>query len=132
MNERFEEEFKRYFGTNDCNLMPSFLDCARHFYELGKNAKENTLTIKGWVARDDDRTLTFFFSKPHRACYVNDEIYFENELEDGMIPWVWSALKNSNQEYILLPTTMFPDLKWEDEPIEVELTIDEIKHGEDN
>ena len=36
----FEKEFKRYFGTNDCNLMPSFLDCARHFYEFGLNARK--------------------------------------------------------------------------------------------
>ena len=34
MNQRLKKEFKRYFGTNDCNLMPSFLDCAHHFYNL--------------------------------------------------------------------------------------------------
>lgn len=72
--------------------------------------------IKGWVARDDDGTLAIHYEKPRRVCYYNNEI-----VSDGT-PWVWE----NEAGYGLLPVKIFPDLKWEDEPLEVELTIKRV------
>ena len=59
-------------------------------------------TIKGWVARDQDGLLTLFDSEPKR--FPVDE------------SWIGCGFTD-------LPKDLFPDLKWEDEPIEVELPI---------
>ena len=59
-------------------------------------------TINGWVARDQDGLLTLFDSEPKR--FPIDE------------SWVGCGFTD-------LPKDLFPDLKWEDEPIEVELPI---------
>lgn len=72
--------------------------------------------VKGWVARDDDGTLAIHYEKPRRVCYPNGNI-----MPDGT-PWVWE----NEAGYGLLPVKIFPDLKWEDEPLEVELTIKRV------
>jgi len=72
--------------------------------------------VKGWIARDDDGTLAIHYEKPRRVCYQNGNI-----MPDGT-PWVWE----NEAGYGLLPVKIFPDLKWEDEPIEVELTIKRV------
>ena len=67
--------------------------------------------IKGWVARDKAEEfeeigyLHLFASKPHReyGCY-----------------WIGTCC------YLCLDKTMFPGLRWKDEPIEVELTIHRV------
>ena len=78
----------------------------RHFYELGLNAKTDTPKIKGWVARDKDGQLGVYDIPPVRGniCWY-PQVRFEN--------WV-------------LPENAFPNLKWEDEPIEVELEIHRV------
>jgi len=72
--------------------------------------------VKGWIARDDDGTLAIHYEKPRRVCYQNGNI-----MPDGT-PWVWE----NEAGYGLLPVKIFPDLKWEDEPLEVELTIKRV------
>lgn len=59
-----------------------------------------------WVARDKDGKLWFYREKPRR---VKDGGY-----------WV---LDDISDYECVLPEDLFPYLKWEDEPIEVELTI---------
>ncbi|MBR3647102.1 MAG: hypothetical protein IKN59_01760 [Paludibacteraceae bacterium] len=65
--------------------------------------------IEGWVARDGemigDTDLYFGTRRPERGYGV------------------WLGLGN----YLELPKEMFSTLKWEDEPIKVELTIKEDK-----
>lgn len=61
--------------------------------------------IKGWVARDSDGSLTLCKVKPSRY-------------ENGC--WV------SGEEYFPLRRALFPELSFDDEPIEVELTIKKI------
>lgn len=74
-------------------------------------------TLKGWIARskfiqwtssgpvfDGVGALTFYKSKPIKRKYD-----WENPGSSG--------------EYLILDKNMFPDLKWEDEPIEVEMVI---------
>jgi len=60
--------------------------------------------IKGWVARDSDGCLNYFNSKPLR----------------GEASWVMP------QNPMALNGADFPDLRWEDEPIEVKLLIKKV------
>ena len=74
------------------------------------NAQE--YKIKGWVARDKDGQLCIFYDgdKPHRG-ECNSWWYPEYCLEG---------------DCMTIDDDMFPDLTWESEPIEVELTIKKI------
>ncbi len=69
----------------------------------------NEEIIKGWVARDriegEISDLYIGQNKPRR---IGEEPF-------GM--WVDFG------EFMALPHEIFPDLKWEDEPIEVEIVI---------
>lgn len=60
-------------------------------------------TISGWVARDKSGYLVLHYKKPHRTL--------------GGDKW-YSALSQKP-----LPKDHFPSLTWQDEPIEVEITI---------
>lgn len=70
------------------------------------NVYEITETvIKGWVAKDKDGETTIHKNYPERReCY-------------------WWSDENNCQEDYNLDSDLFPDLKWEDEPLEVELII---------
>ena len=61
-------------------------------------------TIKGWVGRDMDGDLYFDSVKPNRCGCV------------------WNSYGNQCP----LPNSWFPDLHWEDEPIEVEFLIKRV------
>lgn len=61
-----------------------------------------------WVARDKDGTLWLHDSKPYIAD--SSKGYY----------------KATSGRYFEFDSDLFPDLKWEDEPIEVEL----VKKGE--
>lgn len=59
-----------------------------------------------WVARDKDGELTLYKSKPHR----------------GKLPrWDPESWDSGDEYWIVLDPKLFPDLTWDDEPIEVEL-----------
>ena len=61
-------------------------------------------TIKGWVARDMNKQALYFYTvRPTRGEHV------------------WSCPPNSCCP--IKDKKVFPDLKWEDEPIEVDLPI---------
>ncbi len=64
--------------------------------------KEPPKKVKGWVARDKDGNITLYEDKPFR---------------DGEI-WKGCSWKSS-----MIYDLFLPDLKWEDEPVEVELSI---------
>ena len=66
--------------------------------------------IKGWVARDKDGELSFFSVHPMR---------FEDYATKWCVPGACIVCHLGFNE-------SFPDLKWEDEPIEVELTLNRI------
>jgi hypothetical protein len=56
-----------------------------------------------WVARDEnDRLYLYIGSKPERTEHY------------------WGC-RESEDRYLELPYNMFPKLRWEDEPLEVEL-----------
>lgn len=75
---------------------------------------ENT-RIKGWVAVDADtmgnRRVSFFPQKPVR---------------DLLTRYKYWAATRPNYEVIRLDSDAFPDMKWEDEPVEVEITVKPI------
>lgn len=54
-----------------------------------------------WIARDKDNELWLYSSKPHRVSGCWTSGYYE----------------------ALLPEEMFPELTWDNEPVEVELKI---------
>lgn len=60
-----------------------------------------------WIARDKDQTLWLFENKPIK----------END--------VWNCSDHISAYIKISDKTLFPELKWEDEPIEVDL----IKKG---
>lgn len=64
-------------------------------------------TIKGWVARDGHGALVFSNEKPSRLEWCG-----------------WKLWKISRgTPAVVLPNTFLPSLRWEDEPIEVEIII---------
>lgn len=76
-----------------------------HGDKFTKSAKQS-VTIEGWIARDkDDDAICLFGKEPER-------------LDCG----IWHTFATG----IILPTDSFPDIKWEDEPLKVKLTIEEI------
>ena len=62
--------------------------------------------IEGGIARDKDKRLLFCFNKPTKNSFRGDDL---------------------GCEHIELPKEMFPNLKFEDGPIKVELTIKTLK-----
>lgn len=72
--------------------------------------------LRGWAARDKNGALHFHKDKPHRAY----DCVWHND-------WKWHP--EPEIFHLRLPKQMdLPELKWEDEPIEVELII--RKHEE--
>lgn len=72
-----------------------------------------------WVARNKNGQLTLFEGRPTR-----DE---ENEIWNHYT--IYSNCTDSNIQHFsakILDRKMFPELKWEDEPIEVTLTSSEL------
>lgn len=58
-----------------------------------------------WIARDEDSDLYLYSDKPTREKFNN----------------IWST----KRACIHLDVNMFPDVKWESEPVEVEIKIKE-------
>lgn len=70
--------------------------------------------VKGWVARCK-------WACPEELYFYKGEkpVRCGSQVEDAGGDFYWDF----NEEIVPLPPTMFPDLKWEDEPIEVEMII---------
>ena len=62
-----------------------------------------------WIARDKDGTLKLFSEKPHRID--NDD--------DMWLSFVWYPKNVHTCKRMHLNSSEFPNLKWEDEPMEV-------------
>lgn len=82
--------------------------------EIKQETDAEDTVISGWVARDEDDSLTLFYGSDKPSKKDNDDY--------------WSAVFGNTLEY--LPQEMFPDIKWEDaEPTKVELIIKRKKNG---
>lgn len=70
----------------------------------------------GWMARDEDGELTIFSKKPIRSEYYNNSWVAAAEAPGFHEDDFWLDIKKER----------FPDLTWDDEPVEVELLIRKI------
>lgn len=66
---------------------------------------EQTLSMQGYVTRDPDGRFSLFLDRPIRNIYE-----------------FWQSPKLGEREH-KLPESAFPDLTWDDEPMEVEILI---------
>lgn len=71
--------------------------------------KENPNLLKGYVARNVNGKLHFFYREPYRGTTT------------------WERYTTCLWDYVVeLPETMFPDLKWEDKPVKAKLSLTTI------
>lgn len=68
---------------------------------------DNEIVIQGWVARDNGGFISLFSYLPKRSTHANAGYW---GFDDG-------------RDEIDLPKSLFPDITWESDPIEVELII---------
>lgn len=83
-----------------------------------------------WVARNPDGTLVLFKNKPSRCTLettnltkgskrygkvTTHEFWDEDQVFDGYDKWYYPG------DYFEIDSSLFPELKWEDEPLEVNL-----------
>lgn len=100
------ERYKRDNWENLANVQEAFNYAFDRAYALGKQEKDADTVIQGWMARDADGDLNFYYDKPRREKAVWDE------------PQYWIG-----ETQIDLDPDLFPDLTWDDDPIEVEIVI---------
>ena len=126
-----EKEYNEQWGGYTHDGLSATIDraefeqIARHFYELGcrhaavlyddiekerQRRCEKEPTIKGWVARDG----------------VEDAFNGCGLILHHSRPWRAGGEWSNRTIAMHLPWEMFPDLKWADDPIEVELTIHRV------
>lgn len=77
---------------------------------------EKEYTIKGWVARDSEDRLGLYDQKPTRKTELGS---FQGIVNSWVIGDTWIGRFSLDQT----TKTLFPNLCWMDEPIEVELMI---------
>lgn len=85
-----------------------------------------------WVARNPEGTLELFKNKPLRCTLeitntvkgdknygkvTTKEFWDEDQVFNGYDKWYYPG------DYFEIDSSLFPDLKWEDEPLEVDLII---------
>lgn len=73
-------------------------------------SKNDTTTIRGWVARENVDNSLFLFQNPPKR--VGD---------------VWLDFKSHFSNFFIIPPSLFPEITWESEPVEVEITIKKIE-----
>lgn len=123
---------------------PSAIEIARHSYDLGcrhtaeqadrieferqeREERENTNSpkIRGWVARDRGAVNAMDIE-----CGGDLKLWPKVPYRNN-VGLFW--MPNFPKDYAImgLPRTLFPELHWEDDPIEVELMINPIKNGKE-
>lgn len=111
-------EVREWRGASD--VVYSTLDM-NEFYqesELDFNVDAKDTVISGWVCRDKkDNALNFHAEKPYRAQSGYD-VYDEPD-------W-WES---DCASFLPLDKSLFPDITWESDPIEVEIIIKRKKNG---
>ncbi len=86
---------------------------------MNKNTNETQAlpAIRGWIARDskiEGGNISLYQTMPHRKEYKSTDY----------INFVWLSGWGGK---ITLPGSMFPEVTWEDEPVEVEIQIKKTK-----
>lgn len=109
INKKALEEYPKetYYDRDMCDYV-DINSKGRNGYIEALKEIESLPKIKGWVARDECGLL-FYRKKPYRY--------------DGIFYSHWTDESSSE---IPLDDNLFPELTWEDEPVEVELIIRKI------
>ena len=79
-----------------------------------------------WIARDKNGLLWLFNSnKPIRGLHYDTETDTYTDEYDNWLCGSSDGIEDYNvmEDIIQLPSSLFPDLKWENEPLEVELSL---------
>ena len=71
------------------------------------------LKIKGWVARQNVSKIPYYYVYSHQLAF------FKTKPKRGDGEW-------NGGIGMYIDSDLFPDLKWEDEPVEVELIIKKL------
>lgn len=90
--------------------------------------------LNGWVARNGTKKLLFFKTEPYRTreSLLSDEELENERTENGFrklrvhYPRQWYGDSISFKS-LPFDDEIFKDLKWEDEPVKVKLTLEIIK-----
>lgn len=109
------EEYKRENLDGEVQWQPVsrydvFCAAFDRAYALGKQEKDADTVTQGWVARDKDNNLFIYSDKPKRV--------YDGEFSR------WEGLCLDT-----ISNSLFPDLTWDDDPIEVELIIKRKKNN---
>ena len=103
-----DKEIKKYIENNICGYcVPGVEETAKYFFELGLKAQKREtelLKVKGFLVRDKDDYTAIYAEKPHRG---------KTEWVDG----------NDSCLMTINDARLVPDIEFEDEPVEVELTL---------
>lgn len=93
----------------------------------------NKTELEGWVARNGTNKLMFFTTEPRRTreSLLSDEELSKEKWRNGMpkrrtaYPRLWSG-DSDGISFKSLPfdEEIFKDLKWEDNPLKVKLTLE--------
>lgn len=98
------------FSSRDTIKHSAFDAAFDRAYALGKQEKDPDAVISGWVCRDKEWNKNIFTSDLFLAME-------KPKRDEGM--GIWYDLG----KYIPLNTELFPDLTWDDDPLEVEIII---------
>lgn len=94
-------DYSRFLCCNsECKLFDKALDVTE------------SVIVNGWVARNATGKILFFKGKdaPRRPLYDNS-------------PKQWHGSASPDNGIPIIPKSAFPNLTWEDDPIEVEIKI---------
>lgn len=78
---------------------------------------DKLFATKLWVARDENGWLHLWFREPHRAR----NFWIAEQIQDG-----WLQREEFVQNKHRLDDNLFPEIEWEDEPLEIKLFSDDM------
>lgn len=112
-------EVKEWRGASDVIYSSPDMNQFYQASELDFNIDAEDTVIQGWVARNRYNELYLYTEKPHRIICG---IVFGEHTD------AWSS---GDLSFFPLDKELFPDISWDDDPIEVEIII-KIKNNENN
>ncbi len=102
--EEIKKKAKEVYPEHEFGLYIKENELKREGYTKALTELEFIPKIKGWIARDEDGSVWFHYSKPQRKD--------EGRWESSICP--------QPMEIYNVP---LPELTWEDEPVEIELIL---------
>ena len=119
--------YNRYSRFTDKKKALDFLERMNNEYKENPQIFDSYIFItrqenviydrNGYVARDKNGNLNFFFSEPHQCGYYDfdTQTYEDNDF--------WTVNGNYPDGLAMAEDDAFKELKWNDDPLKVTLTI---------